>query len=46
MRNYAVYACAVTIRIVLCFALMAFIWNFDFPSFMVLIIGEWTRGPL
>jgi H+-transporting ATPase len=46
MRNYAVYACAVTIRIVVCFALMAFIWQFNFPPFMVLIIAVLNDGTI
>ena len=46
MRNYAVYACAVTIRIVVCFAIMAFGWQFDFPSFMVLIIAITNDGTI
>ncbi|KAK1925711.1 plasma membrane H+ ATPase [Papiliotrema laurentii] len=46
MRNYAVYACAVTIRIVVCFAIMAFVWKFDFPSFMVLIIAVLNDGTI
>ncbi|ORX37107.1 plasma membrane H+ ATPase [Kockovaella imperatae] len=46
MRNYAVYACAVTIRIVVCFAIMAFGWKFDFPSFMVLIIAVLNDGTI
>ncbi|KAJ9101715.1 hypothetical protein QFC21_003054 [Naganishia friedmannii] len=46
MRNYAVYACAVTIRIVVCFALMAFIWKFNFPPFMVLIIAVLNDGTI
>lgn len=46
MRNYAVYACAVTIRIVVCFAIMAFAWKFDFPSFMVLIIAVLNDGTI
>lgn len=46
MRNYAVYACAVTIRIVVCFAIMAFVWQFDFPSFMVLIIAVLNDGTI
>lgn len=46
MRNYAVYACAVTIRIVVCFALMTFIWQFDFPPFMVLIIAVLNDGTI
>ncbi|KAE9397306.1 HAD-like protein [Gymnopus androsaceus JB14] len=39
MRNYAIYACAVTIRIVVCFAILAWVYQFDFPPFMVLIIA-------
>jgi magnesium-transporting ATPase (P-type) len=35
MRNYSIYACAVTIRIVVGFAVMAFAFKFDFPPFMV-----------
>ncbi|WVQ84945.1 plasma-membrane proton-efflux P-type ATPase [Cryptococcus sp. DSM 104549] len=46
MRNYAIYACAVTIRIVVCFAIMAFVWKFDFPSFMVLIIAVLNDGTI
>ena len=46
MRNYAVYACAVTIRIVVCFAIMAFVWQFDFPSFMILIIAVLNDGTI
>ncbi|KAI6000304.1 hypothetical protein F5J12DRAFT_845193 [Pisolithus orientalis] len=39
MRNYSIYACAVTIRIVVCFAILAFAFRYDFPPFMVLIIA-------
>ncbi|KLT42639.1 plasma membrane H(+)-ATPase 1 [Cutaneotrichosporon oleaginosum] len=46
MRNYAIYACAVTIRIVVGFALMVFIWQFDFPPFMVLIIAILNDGTI
>ncbi|KAK4683590.1 H+-transporting ATPase, partial [Tremellales sp. Uapishka_1] len=46
MRNYAVYACSVTIRIVVCFAIMAFVWKFDFPPFMVLIIAVLNDGTI
>ncbi|WVQ73411.1 plasma-membrane proton-efflux P-type ATPase [Cryptococcus sp. DSM 104548] len=46
MRNYAIYACAVTIRIVVCFAIMAFVWKFDFPPFMVLIIAVLNDGTI
>ncbi|KEP45310.1 plasma membrane H+-transporting ATPase [Rhizoctonia solani 123E] len=31
MHNYAIYACAVTIRIVVCFATPTFAYQFDFP---------------
>ncbi|KAF8342555.1 uncharacterized protein EI90DRAFT_3143353 [Cantharellus anzutake] len=46
MRNYSIYACAVTIRIVVCFAIMAFAWKFDFPPFMVLIIALLNDGTI
>jgi H+-transporting ATPase len=44
MRNYSIYACAVTIRIVVCFAILAFAYKFDFPPFMVLIIALLNDG--
>jgi len=44
MRNYAIYACAVTIRIVVCFSILAFAYRFDFPPFMVLIIALLNDG--
>ncbi|KAI0028562.1 plasma-membrane proton-e [Vararia minispora EC-137] len=46
MRNYAIYACAVTIRIVVCFAVLAFSYKFEFPSFMVLIIALLNDGTI
>lgn len=46
MRNYAIYACAVTIRIVVGFAIMAFVWKFDFPPFMVLVIAVLNDGTI
>ncbi|EPQ52391.1 plasma membrane H+-transporting ATPase [Gloeophyllum trabeum ATCC 11539] len=46
MRNYSIYACAVTIRIVVCFAILAFAWKFDFPPFMVLIIALLNDGTI
>jgi H+-transporting ATPase len=46
MRNYSIYACAVTIRIVVCFSLLAFIYQFDFPPFMVLIIALLNDGTI
>ncbi|KAI0063921.1 plasma-membrane proton-e [Artomyces pyxidatus] len=46
MRNYAIYACAVTIRIVVCFAILAFAYRFQFPPFMVLIIALLNDGTI
>ncbi|EPT03154.1 hypothetical protein FOMPIDRAFT_1022507 [Fomitopsis schrenkii] len=46
MRNYSIYACAVTIRIVVCFAILAFAFKFDFPPFMVLIIALLNDGTI
>ncbi|KIY66658.1 plasma membrane H+-transporting ATPase [Cylindrobasidium torrendii FP15055 ss-10] len=46
MRNYSIYACAVTIRIVVCFAILAFAYQFDFPPFMVLIIALLNDGTI
>ena len=31
MRNYSSYACPVTIRIVVCFAILSFVYRFNFP---------------
>ncbi|KAL6299202.1 hypothetical protein BKA93DRAFT_742750 [Sparassis latifolia] len=46
MRNYSIYACAVTIRIVVCFAILAFAFKFDFPPFMILIIALLNDGTI
>lgn len=46
MRNYSIYACAVTIRIVVCFSILAFVYQFDFPPFMVLIIALLNDGTI
>ncbi|KAF8220413.1 plasma membrane H+-transporting ATPase [Tricholoma matsutake] len=46
MRNYSIYACAVTIRIVVCFAVLSFAYKFDFPPFMVLIIALLNDGTI
>ncbi|EIM89254.1 plasma-membrane proton-e [Stereum hirsutum FP-91666 SS1] len=46
MRNYSIYACAVTIRIVVCFAILAFCYKFQFPPFMVLIIALLNDGTI
>ncbi|XP_058004072.1 ATPase 10, plasma membrane-type-like [Hevea brasiliensis] len=39
MKNYTIYAVSITIRMVLGFVLLALIWEYDFPPFMVLIIA-------
>ena len=44
MRNYSMYACATTIRIVFGFGIMALAFKFDFPPFMVLIIAFLNDG--
>ncbi|KAH9963486.1 plasma-membrane proton-e [Lactifluus volemus] len=46
MRNYSIYACAVTIRIVVCFAILVFSYKFQFPPFMVLIIALLNDGTI
>ncbi|KAF9495095.1 ATPase [Pleurotus eryngii] len=46
MRNYSIYACAVTIRIVVCFAILVFAYKFEFPPFMVLIIALLNDGTI
>ncbi|KAJ7273941.1 hypothetical protein C8J57DRAFT_1128045 [Mycena rebaudengoi] len=46
MRNYSIYACAMTIRIVVCFSILAFAYKFDFPPFMILIIALLNDGTI
>ncbi|CAL9166740.1 unnamed protein product [Musa hybrid cultivar] len=46
MKNYTIYAVSITIRIVLGFMLLALIWKFDFPPFMVLIIAVLNDGTI
>ncbi|EKM75359.1 hypothetical protein AGABI1DRAFT_116467 [Agaricus bisporus var. burnettii JB137-S8] len=46
MRNYSIYACAVTIRIVVCFSILAFAYRMDFPPFMILIIALLNDGTI
>jgi H+-transporting ATPase len=40
MRNYAIYSCSITIRIVVAFAVLAFTYKFDFPPFMDYCLAE------
>ncbi|XP_052181773.1 ATPase 10, plasma membrane-type isoform X2 [Diospyros lotus] len=46
MKNYTIYAVSITIRIVIGFMLLALIWEFDFPPFMVLIIAILNDGTI
>eukprot|EP00262_Sarcandra_glabra_P014208 TRINITY_DN409_c0_g7_i1.p1 TRINITY_DN409_c0_g7~~TRINITY_DN409_c0_g7_i1.p1 ORF type:complete len:959 (+),score=216.61 TRINITY_DN409_c0_g7_i1:338-3214(+) len=46
MKNYTIYAVSITIRIVLGFMLLALLWRFDFPPFMVLIIAILNDGTI
>ncbi|KAG8073732.1 hypothetical protein GUJ93_ZPchr0006g40992 [Zizania palustris] len=46
MKNYTIYAVSITIRIVLGFVLLASIWKYDFPPFMVLIIAILNDGTI
>ncbi|XP_050234318.1 ATPase 10, plasma membrane-type-like isoform X2 [Mercurialis annua] len=46
MKNYTIYAVSITIRIVLGFMLLALIWEFDFPPFMVLIMAILNDGTI
>jgi len=46
MRNYSIYACAVTIRIVVCFAILVFAYQFEFPPFMILVIALLNDGTI
>ncbi|CAL5443657.1 unnamed protein product [Camellia sinensis] len=46
MKNYTIYAVSITIRIVLGFMLLALIWEYDFPPFMVLIIAILNDGTI
>ncbi|KAF9587112.1 hypothetical protein IFM89_039672 [Coptis chinensis] len=46
MKNYTIYAVSITIRIVLGFVLLALIWEYDFPPFMVLIMAILNDGTI
>ncbi|KAG2224450.1 hypothetical protein INT45_010516 [Circinella minor] len=45
-RNYSMYTCSVTIRIVVGFSIMVFAFKFDFPPFMVLILAMLNDGTI
>jgi len=46
MRSYSTYACATTIRIVTTFGILAVVWRFTFPPFLVLIIAILNDGTI
>ena len=46
MRNYSIYTCSVTIRVVVGFAILVFAYQFDFPPFMVLILAILNDGTI
>jgi len=46
MRNYAIYTCSITIRIIVGFSVLIFAYKFDFPSFMVLILAILNDGTI
>ncbi|KAJ8658544.1 plasma-membrane proton-efflux P-type ATPase [Lichtheimia ornata] len=46
MRNYAIYACSITIRVVIGFAILCFAFQHDFPPFPVLIIAVLNDGTI
>ncbi|CAO3613511.1 unnamed protein product [Cunninghamella echinulata] len=46
MRNYAIYTCSVTIRVVVGFSILIWAFNFDFPPFLVLILAILNDGTI
>jgi len=46
MSSYAIYTCSVTIRIIVAFALLIFIFHYDFPPFMILIMAILNDGTI
>mmetsp|Transcript_2293 Transcript_2293/g.4200 ORF Transcript_2293/g.4200 Transcript_2293/m.4200 type:complete len:388 (-) Transcript_2293:272-1435(-) len=46
MKNYAMYACATTVRIVTTFGLLCAAFQFSFPPFMVLLIAYLNDGTI
>ncbi|KAG0163039.1 plasma membrane H+-ATPase [Apophysomyces sp. BC1034] len=46
MRNYSIYTCSVTIRVVVGFAILVFSFQYDFPPFMVLILAILNDGTI
>ncbi len=46
MTSYSIYTCSVTIRIIVSFALLIFIFRYDFPPFMILIMAILNDGTI
>lgn len=46
MRNYSIYTCSVTVRVVVGFSIMVFAFEFNFPPFMVLILAILNDGTI
>jgi H+-transporting ATPase len=46
MTSYSIYTCSITIRIIVSFALLIFIFQYDFPPFLVLIIAVFNDGTI
>jgi H+-transporting ATPase len=46
MRNYAIYTCSVTIRVVVGFSILCWAFQFDFPPFLVLILAILNDGTI
>jgi H+-transporting ATPase len=46
MTSYSIYTCSVTIRVIVAFALLIFIFRYDFPPFMVLIMAILNDGTI
>jgi H+-transporting ATPase len=46
MTSYAIYTCSITIRVIVAFALLIFIFKYDFPPFMILIMAILNDGTI
>ncbi|KAH7366266.1 hypothetical protein KP509_18G070400 [Ceratopteris richardii] len=46
MKNYTIYALSITVRIVLCFFILLFIWRYNFSPFMVLVMAILNDGTI
>ncbi|KAI8381336.1 uncharacterized protein BYT42DRAFT_566168 [Radiomyces spectabilis] len=46
MRNYSIYTCSVTIRVVVGFSILIWAFQHDFPPFMVLILAILNDGTI